>query len=181
MTEQSFMELLEFHADLDEVFALHQEALLERRLELARELLGIHSSLLALHMKQEEEVLLPIFERAGTVERWPKILYTGQHEKLVALLGRAGAALDAMIATPLANPRRAVIALLDHETTYKHLHEHHDGAERQGLFPTCDAVTTSAERAGLLSQLRRDWRAACSRYTAALDAARQSLSPSLDA
>lgn len=175
MTEASFADVVEFHTDLEEVFALHQEALIELRLELARDVLAAYRALLGLHMKHEEERLLPVFDRAGRIEKWPRALYTGQHEKMLGLLERAAAGLDGMIASPPDNLRRSVIALLDFETTYKHLHEHHDGAERQGLFPTCDKVSEPAERRELLLAFRRDWRVALGGHSEVLDAVRRTL------
>lgn len=176
MSETSFEAIFAFHADLEEIFALHQESLLLIDLLQARALLGSYRRLLALHMSHEEDELLPIFARAGTIERWPSVLYTGQHQKMNALLDRVEQRLDAILADPPAKPRRAVIALLDIETTYKHLGEHHDGAEREGLVPNLDRVADAEHRTRLLDRLRAEWRAALALEAPTLDPARQSLS-----
>jgi hypothetical protein len=174
--ETSFDSIFDFHADLEEIFALHQESLLLLELERARALCGAYRRLLALHMSHEEEQLLPIFARAGHIERWPSVLYTGQHQKMNALLDRIEQRLDAMIADPPLNRRRAVISLLDLETTYKHLGEHHDGAEREGFVPNLDRVSDSAERSSLLDRFRAEWHAALALEKAVIELARRELS-----
>ncbi len=153
----SFASLLDIHEALEEIFALHQEALLLTDFPAALELLTIHSELLRVHMDHEESFLLPVFERAGPVEKWPRVLYTGQHEKMRGMLERADASLRTFIDNPPTRPRRAVIGLMDFETTYKHLVEHHDGAEREGLFPIADAAASAEERRSLIEKFRREW------------------------
>jgi hypothetical protein len=154
----SFNELLPLHRELDELFALHQESLLAMELRLGRELLAAYRELIGLHMGHEEDELLSLFARAGHVEKWPAVLYTGQHEKMRGMLEQVDDALGSLIDQPSARPRRGIIALLDRETTYKHLGEHHDGAEREGLFPICDSVSEPGERTALVTRLVADWR-----------------------
>jgi hypothetical protein len=177
MTEPSFCELLEVHAALDETFALHQELLVGLELDAALEVLGAYCELLELHMHHEEEEVLRVFARAGDVPRWPLVLYTGQHEKMRGMLERAAAGLAAVARERPANLRRAVIGLLDFEATYKHLHEHHDGAEREGLFPACDGVTTVEERQQLVERLRSEWQSALTERRPLLERARARLGP----
>lgn len=156
-----FVELLGAHVELDDVFLLHQEALLLLDLSAARELLAIYRRLLDVHMNQEERVVLDLFDRAGPIKKWPRVLYTGQHEKMLWHLERIGVALSGMVAQEKTS-RRTVLELLDAEATYKHLVEHHDGAEREGLFPITDQVVAEDERAAVLAQLWPEWQAALS-------------------
>ena len=44
---------------------------------------------------------------------------------------------------------RAALRLLDAETAFKHLCEHHDAREEQILYPALDRVTTDEEKARL--------------------------------
>lgn len=175
MAGRSFAEIFEFHTDLEEVLALHQEALLVLDLESARALLGGYRRLLALHMRHEEERLLPVFGRLGPVEKWPVVLYTGQHEKMRSLLDRVETQLGVLLADPPSNLRRAVIRLLELETTYKHLTEHHDGAEREGLVPHADRAASDEERAEMLESFREQWREARAREATLVDRARRAL------
>lgn len=132
--------LLGIHRELDELFALQGEALLERDLELAGALLRAYQELLLLHLEHEERELLPRYAALGPAPRYPVVLYTGQHAKLRGMLDDLSARVEALAGDgrPL---RRAILALFDRQTTFKHLLEHHDGAEREGLFATLDAAS----------------------------------------
>ena len=172
MKEPSFLELLEVHAALVDTFALHQELLVALELEAALRVLEVYRELLDVHMIHEEQEILSLFARAGHVAKWPPVLYTGQHEKMRGMLARAAESVSGMVRFRPDNVRRAVIALLDFESTYKHLHEHHDGAEREGLFPICDGVTSAEERASLVSRVLAEWQKAFAERRPALEAAR---------
>ena len=71
--------------------------------------------------------------------------------------------------------RRFVIQLLELETTYKHLLEHHDGAERQGFFPALDEKSTPTERAEVLTQCLGEWNRALAEQQAVLAQAERRL------
>jgi len=131
--------LIGVHRELDELFLLHAECLLERELELARALLTGYRELLLLHLEHEEERLLPRYAELGPAPRFPVVLYRGQHEKIRGMLA-ALVAGTAAIQGDAASVRRAIFALFDRQTTFKHLLEHHDGAEREGLFATLAAI-----------------------------------------
>lgn len=135
--------LVAIHRELDELFLLHAECLLERKLELANELLGAYRELLYLHMQHEEEVLLPRYAVLGPLPRFPLVLYTGQHDKLRAMLDELVSRTQSLGGEARA-VRRAVLDLFDRHATFKHLLEHHDGAERQGLFAALDADPSGA-------------------------------------
>jgi hemerythrin-like domain-containing protein len=151
--------LLEAHEKLEAAFALHQEALLLGDSASAREMLRLYRGLLSVHMRHEEELLLPVFRRAGPIKKWPEVLYTGQHDKMNEHLGRIERALDGLETSSGRALRRELITLLDMEATYKHLVEHHDGAEREGLFPVLDEHQTDAEGQELIPRLLAEWRA----------------------
>jgi hemerythrin-like domain-containing protein len=167
--------LLELHGELDEIFWLHQESLVTLRLELSAELLAAYERLLRVHMRHEEELLLPVFERAGPVPRWPAVLYTGQHEKMLTLLSSVREALSELRRREQ-NRLRGGIALVTFEATYKHLVEHHDGAEREGLFPIVDRTATPDEATRLLELCRTQWADALAAERELLRSARDALS-----
>lgn len=151
--------LLTLHTKLDEHFLSHQELLLERRLVEAAGALTRYVHLLELHMRHEEELLLPIYARATPARRWPLVLYTGQHQRMRELLLSASERLAALTRKERVLARD-IIELLDHERTYKHLAEHHDGAEREGLFPALDRLTSPDEQAQLVERCWNEWLAA---------------------
>jgi hemerythrin-like domain-containing protein len=158
--------LLSIHIRLEAHFAWHQELLLDRRLPEAKRALVAYAELLELHMRHEEERLLPIYTRVEPSARFPLALFTGQHQRLRELLQ---ASLLRLSALENQHPpaAQAVIELLDHERTYKHLNEHHDGAERQALFPALDRLASAEEQARLLSDCTSEWNALEARWVQA--------------
>ncbi len=148
--------LLELHGRLDELFWLHQERLMENELAPAAEFLDAHAAFFELHAQHEEELLLPAYEKLPYLSRFSVELYTGQHRKMRELLSLARRRLDAIDGS--GSPRRRqIIALLDLETTYKHLSEHHDGAERAGLFSVLDACADPKLQVELTRRCFEDW------------------------
>lgn len=153
---QAFSRLLEIHRELDDIFLLHGECLLQGELALAREALGAYRELLLLHMQHEERVLFPLYTEVGVAPRFPLVLYTGQHQKLLVLLDAIVERLSGLEGSGR-TVRRQILALFDQETTFKHLSEHHDGAERDGLFARLDAAVTKERAAALLEPCWREW------------------------
>jgi len=152
--------LLEAHDQLEAAFALHQEALMLLDLSSAGEMLDAYRTLLSVHMRHEEDTLLSVFRRAGIIKKWPEVLYTGQHQKMNAQLARIHSALQQLRQLEGQPLRRESLALLDLESSYKHLVEHHDGAEREGLFPVVDTQLTAEEAQTLIPRLLGQWREA---------------------
>jgi hypothetical protein len=169
----SFSLLVDVHTAIEDVFLAHQEALTLLDIGAARELLEIHGRLLELHMGHEEELLIPVFERAGRIAKWPTVLFTGQHRKMLGMLASVPHRLAELASVPSQRRRREMLRILDHETTYKHLVEHHEGAEREGLFPIADRSMESDERRALLEHMRDEWSEAFARERPRLDAIRQ--------
>lgn len=151
--------LLAIHSRLDEHFLTHQELLLERRLPEAARALSRYVQLIELHMLHEEELFLPIYARETPARRWPLVLYTGQHQRMRELLASARERLEELVRRDAVRGRD-IIELLDHERTYKHLAEHHDGAEREGFFPALDRLATREEQASLVERCWAEWLAA---------------------
>lgn len=139
------------HERLEELFLLHQEALLECDLPLARSRFDDYEAALAAHLRLEEERLLPVYRRAGRIPGGPEEFFTGEHRKLRALLERCRLLLDEALRDPVPD-RRAIIRLFDLEATFKSLTEHHHQREENILFPALDRVTTAVERSELLAQ-----------------------------
>ncbi|MBI3950741.1 MAG: hemerythrin domain-containing protein [Acidobacteria bacterium] len=148
----SFLSLLKTHQRLDELFLSHQEALLmldvglalERLLEFERELL--------VHMRYEEDWLLPVYERAGRIPGGQVEFFTGEHKKMLLFLTRFKEALRQLETNP-PDLMRQIIKLFDDQALFKHLVEHHDLREQNILYPTLDQVTDEDERRELLSRV----------------------------
>lgn len=142
--------LLEQHGALADLFASHQEALLDRRWTEAARLLEDYDRRLRRHMRLEEEHLLPHCERAQAV-RWPANVYCAEHRRIEQLMEKA--------AERLTNAQRrgitpaVLISLLDEERTLKHLLEHHHEREEKGLFGELRAELSGVERSALVTEL----------------------------
>ena len=148
--------LLIVHEETDELFLRHQELLLERQLPAASAALRVYRELLELHMRHEEELLLPLYARSQPSPRWPFILYSGQHQRMRELLSAASEQLARLDVDSVRS--RDIIALLDQERTYKHLVEHHDGAEREGLFPALERALSDEQHLEITGRCLREWR-----------------------
>lgn len=112
--------------------------------------------LLSLHMRHEEELLLPVYCREQPPQRFPLVLFTGQHQRMRELLANVRQRL-AGLASNARTTTREIIELMDYERTYKHLVEHHDGAERAALFPTLDRLLSADEQRRLIEPCAAEW------------------------
>jgi hypothetical protein len=149
-------DLSRIHERLDELFAAHQELLLEQQLHDARKALHVYRGLLELHMRHEEHRLLPAYQAIGPSPKWPMELYVGQHRRMRDLLDGAEQRLSELSGRG-PSVRRGIISVLDHETTFKHLTEHHEGAERQGLLAALGAALDDTEQANLVEPSLLEW------------------------
>jgi hemerythrin-like domain-containing protein len=147
----SFSELLNVHERLNELFLLHQEALLRLDLELATGRLRIYERELRAHMRVEEELLMPVYERAGKIAGGPPEFFIGEHRRMLEFLARFAATLEGL-KEGSGDPVRRVIRLFDEEATFKSLCDHHDMREGSIFFPALDRVTGEAERRELVGR-----------------------------
>jgi hemerythrin-like domain-containing protein len=147
----SFTELLNVHERLNELFLLHQEALLRLDLELAAGRLRIYDRELRAHMRVEEDLLMPVYERAGKIAGGPPEFFIGEHRRMLEFLDRFAAALEEL-KEESGDPARRVIRLFDEEAMFKSLCDHHDMRERNIFFPALDRVTEEAERRELIGR-----------------------------
>jgi hypothetical protein len=162
--------LLEVHRELDELFLVHGECLLAGELALARDVLSAYQGLLLLHMQHEETNLLPLYAQVGEVPRFPLVLYTGQHQKLRGMLAEIITRLRELSGDARA-VRRGILAVFDRETTFKHLSEHHDGAERDGLFAGLDARLDPDRASSVAERCWHEWWAERAKYQALVERA----------
>ncbi|MCS6777988.1 MAG: hemerythrin domain-containing protein [Chloroherpetonaceae bacterium] len=149
----SFMALKNDHDVLQEQFLQHQEALLAQDLPLALQVLHDYIERLHQHMQAEEDILLPVYRRAGPVMGGDEELFRAEHRKIRALLQHFVERVEAIQRAP-ENLRRQVLSLLDEQAAYKNLLLHHELREHNLLFPALDRVTQEAERIELLRQSR---------------------------
>lgn len=147
----SFLDLLEVHRDLDELFLRHQEALLERDLPRAMGWLARHREAVVRHAHDEERELLPLYASVPRERRQAASVFVQEHQRLHEMLDRIETLLLSSADRPL--EARTILHLLEREASYKHLFEHHDQRERSQLFPALDELVPEGQRAAILSRL----------------------------
>jgi hypothetical protein len=147
------------HHGLDEIFLLHQEAVLIGKFSDAIQLLNCFKELHHLHMRFEDEHLIVKLEELGDRGRWPASLYTSEHDKIEELLTKAEDGLLALHNNQPAGKtiRRDIIAFIDMEKTFKGVCEHHQEREETGLLTELDLQTEEKWRAEIIEPFFKEW------------------------
>lgn len=149
---EAFRDLKKIHADLNDLFFKHQEALIRFDIREARRLLKNYDLAIQHHTGLEEEWLMPVYEeRVKTSPGGDLANFVGEHSKILMVLRRLEEKL-ARIDSPAETPRE-FIGLLDDEAHFKKLVGHHDEREEQFLFPELDRVTSDVEKKKLLVKM----------------------------
>ena len=145
----SFLELLEEHARLFELFLEHQEALVARDFPRALERLIAARVGFDEHMRGEEQLFRELFSHTDVVQGTPLDLFTGEHKYLKTMLADFESATRAL--DPAApGLGREIVGLIDDEALFKTFFRHHDERERNLLYPAFDRGTITADRRALL-------------------------------
>ena len=147
------------HIELDELFLLHQEAVLLGRLDEAILLLDCFGELHNLHMGLEDEELIPKLAGLSDRVRWPASLYTDEHAKIKELMGKTDANLQSLSKGQLTRKelRRGIIVFLDNEKTFKGLCEHHQEREAAGMLAELDKKTDIKWRKSIVKPFLKEW------------------------
>ncbi|MFN6962926.1 MAG: hemerythrin domain-containing protein [Pyrinomonadaceae bacterium] len=151
----TFSQILDVHTELERLFAEHQYALLHFDLELAASLLRRYETLLLAHMRDEEDVLLPMYATHAEIRPAGGVkLMLDEHDKMRAHVTLFLENLERLKSETEREP--LIIRLLDREAFYKRLASHHDNREREHLFPALDAIAMSEdERRAVIASLER--------------------------
>lgn len=132
--------LLRHHGVLGDLFASHQQALVDRRWAQAARLLEEYEQGLLSQIHFEERHLLPRCEAIGGAQR-PRAIYKAEHRRIEQLLREAA---DRLACTLGSEITPAILAsLLDEERTLKRLMEHHREREERVLTQELSAATAS--------------------------------------
>jgi hypothetical protein len=147
------------HRGLDEIFLLHQEAVLIGKFDDAIQLLNCFKELHHLHMSFEDEQLIPKLGELGDRGRWPASLYTSEHDKIQELLQKAEGRLLALSKDRLAGKvlRRDIIIFIENEKVFKGVCEHHQEREEAGLLPELDQQTDVKWRKSIIEPFFNEW------------------------
>ena len=147
------------HLDLQELFARHQEALLQGKLDDAREWLTHFVDCQQTHMKIEEAYLFPEFAKIERTTQWDVSLYEKEHEKIRAFYQRIIDDLNWLSEQELTESqmRRNIISLLDKEKTLKGLNEHHEEREVEALLRELDEHLETRKLKELRLDIKLTW------------------------
>jgi hemerythrin-like domain-containing protein len=154
----TFTALLGVHAELDQLFLAHQEALVAGDLARALDALADFRRAFELHARQEDERMLPLFDFDGIERRDRAEVFSLEHARLRELVARATGEMEAFEREGDPTPRR-ILRALEREASFKHLLEHHDARERSALYPRLDLRVDPGTRRRVLDACEREWAA----------------------
>ncbi len=148
------------HRQLDEIFLLHQEALIQGQLQNAVGILHSYESCHTLHRQFEDDVLLPVYAGLEQPGKWNATLYQQEHQKIGELYSRIEEGLHELMGQSLdpSQMRRNIIHLLDREKSFKGLCEHHQEREEQSLLIELDRQTDTYWRSAVMETFSAQWR-----------------------
>lgn len=145
---RSFLELAALHSEIRSLFLKFQEVLLTGDMDAARRSLDVFCTVLKNHMVGEEEILLPVFSRAGKVEGCSEEILRFEHKRMREFVERFKIVMSVLQSSDYAQ----IIGLFDDGAAFKQLLEHHDLREKNALYPALDSVTTPEEKRDLLTR-----------------------------
>jgi hypothetical protein len=152
----SFLKVLEVHDRLHAAFFRHQSAVLDRDFGRARSRLDDYEAQLLEHMRDEEEALLPIYEREPPAPNGKVEFFLHEHKLMREALVEMRALLAATAAAGDADAvAKGMLALFDRQARYKGLAEHHELREERWLLPALDRLATADEKRELLARCLR--------------------------
>jgi hemerythrin-like domain-containing protein len=145
---QTLADINHIHGELSDLFYRHQKALLQGDYQKARRLMGLYEESAGTHMKEEEEILLPLYrQRATPIQGGDPEFFIQEHQKIVEFLSRLKFRLS-RLAPSL--DFKDMIALLDDEAHFKKFVEHHVLREDTILYPEVERVVTEKEKGALM-------------------------------
>ena len=147
------------HHQLDEMFLLHQESLLQARLENAVSTLKSYESCHVLHMNFENDFLIPKYAALPDQGKWDATLYHMEHQKILDLYEKLEQSLIWMVEQDmkLSQERRNIIKLMDREKSFKGLCEHHQEREEASMFLELDRQTDENWRVEMIDTFLSQW------------------------
>jgi hypothetical protein len=147
------------HQQLDEIFLLHQEALMQGHLQDASSILNAYNACHTVHMQFEDEVLLPKYASLEQQGKWDATLYQQEHHKIHGLYEKIEQGLLWLREQSLNSSqlRRNIISLLDREKSFKGLCEHHQEREESSLLIELDRQVNNEWREEKLNLFSQQW------------------------
>ena len=147
------------HLYLRELFARHQEALLQGAFDDAERWLNHFIDCQQSHMQIEEQYLFPLFEKIERETRWDTSLYLQEHAKLEKFMQQTKSELEWLMQQDLTDSecRRNIIALIDKQKTLKGLNEHHEDREETAMLKELEQKMETQALKFLVSDIKFTW------------------------
>ena len=148
----TLLDLNQIHRQFEDLFYLHQSALLEKDYPKAQRLIFEYERVLFLHAKEEEELLLPFYrEKADSIRGGDPDLFLAEHKKLREWLNRLKIRIHRLCSFD-PDPR-SLFALLDDEAYFKKYMEHHTLREDRIFYPELERVVPEEQKPHILRLL----------------------------
>lgn len=145
------LRLMDAHRSLDRLLLRHQRALLDKKIPEARRHWKEYEVSLGLHMRFEEEEILPLYRKIDPPPKGcPVEFFSGEHKRLREFLNRIKRKISGLGEDKARQEK--ILELLELEWAYKNLMQHHDSREKNVLYPSLQQLLTPAERRGILSR-----------------------------
>ena len=147
------------HVDLRELFARHQESLVQGALDEAERWLDHFLDCQRSHMQIEEQYLFPLFVKIERQSRWDVSLYQQEHDKIRKFMQDTKQDLTWLMEQELTDSdrRRNIIALIDKQKTLKGLNEHHEDREETAMLLELEQQLDERALRVLVSDIKFTW------------------------
>lgn len=122
--------LIESHKDLKQWFLMHQECLLLGDDSCAADAFNGFYTYLREHLQFENTHLL----LGDKPLRWSLKVYKKEHDKLLLMAEKADKQLTSFYGMSGRKKRLALLVVLERQSTFMHVLEHHEEREEQDLF-----------------------------------------------
>lgn len=147
------------HHFLSELFAKHQESLIQLRLDLAQQYLEQFSNFLHAHMQLEEAYIFSAFAEIKHQSRWDVSLYIQEHQKIKKILEDIKTDLNWLIEQNFSGSdlNRNIIAFIDKQKTLKGLNSHHEDREETAMLVDLEQQLDETKLRILVSDIKLTW------------------------
>lgn len=143
MSQDLAQQLTDSHRDLQRWFLFYQECLLLGQDSFAQQCFSAFSHYLSAHIQFEDSALFPFVQQHAIATQWPMLVYTKEHEKILALLEKNSVLLDDYTRMHGREKRLALLELLNTQRSFIHMMEHHEQREEQDMFIVLTALDTA--------------------------------------
>lgn len=149
---KSLLDLNKLHQELDQLFFEHQVALLKGDFPKSRAMLKSFEKALFQHMKEEDEILMPLYrQRADQIRGGDAEIFSGEHMKITEWFHRLN--LRASRLSRSDTNWKEIISLFDDEAQFKKYMEHHSIREDRIFYPEVDRIVEAKEKEQILRLL----------------------------